>query len=67
MKPATNRQLTEQAFVVERAGNGFIVRPNRSWWRSETDSPYPVDDVLVFTDYAAFCAWMEPWFPKAAS
>lgn len=63
MKP-NDRQLTEQAFVVERAANGFIVRPNRSWWRDDNQSPYPIEDVVLFTDPESFATWMREWFPK---
>lgn len=60
---ATERLLTHEAFVIERAINGIVVRPHAGWWRPDRDTMFAVNEVRVFNDLKDFERWFAQWFP----
>lgn len=64
MPVTIDNPLSQQAWVIELARNGVIVRPHQGWWRDK-DLPTPMPDVLVFESMDGFISWASQWFPKA--
>lgn len=60
---ATEKLLTNEAFVIERTLNGIIVRPHSGWWQDDGNRPRLVNEVRVFNSLADFQDWFAPWFP----
>lgn len=60
---ATEKLMTNEAFVIERTLNGIVVRPHTGWWQEDRTRALGVNEVRVFNNRADFERWFAPWFP----
>ncbi len=58
-----DKLISHEAFVIERALNGVIVRPHASWFRRDSQVVAP-DELRVFNKLEDFQQWFAQWFPK---
>lgn len=61
---STERLMSYEAFVIERALNGIIVRPHTGWWSEDRNRGFQVTEVRVFNSLTDFEQWFAQWFPR---